>query len=267
MWITLSKVLPYLVMPLSVTLLCLLFGWLLNKAGWRRFGGSLIVIGILVILVFSSPPVANRLLGGLEGWYTPFAPQDAPQAQAIVLLGGAIGLPLSPRSDIRLQNGSDRVRYASQLFHAQKAPYIIITGGNVFEQIEDVQSEAFYISQLLQEWGVPKQAILFEGESRNTHENAVYTREILEARSFDRVLLVTSAFHMPRALPTFRAAGINAWPAPTDINVVNYQQPLLLNYLPSANALASSSNVLREYLGILIYGYLGWLSTDDIFTF
>ena len=100
---------------------------------------------------------------------------------------------------------------------AGKAPLIIVSGGNVFLQ-EGIRPESAYTADLLQEWGIPQSAIIFEGNSRNTRENAVETSRLLKNRQLNRVLLVTSAFHMPRALATFRAVGIDAIPSPSSIS-------------------------------------------------
>ena len=88
-------------------------------------------------------------------------------------------------------------------------------------------------------------------------ENALYTAEILEAQGMGPVLLVTSALHMPRALATFRAAGVDAIPAATDFEVMPRPR-VLLDWLPDAEALAASTRALKEYLGLWVYRYRGW---------
>ena len=111
--------------------------------------------------------------------------------------------------------------------------------------------------RFLADLGVPPEAILLEGRSRNTRENALYTAEILSAEGIDRVLLVTSALHMPRALATFRAAGIDAEPAPTDFEVMP-EPAHLMRWLPDAEALSDSTRALKEYVGWWVYRWRGW---------
>jgi uncharacterized SAM-binding protein YcdF (DUF218 family) len=134
---------------------------------------------------------------------------------------------------------------------------VIVSGGNVFPQSR-VESEAVYTRELLREWGVPADRIVIEGESRNTYENALETKRLLEARGLRKVLLVTSARHMPRALGLFQGAAIDAVPAPTDFRVVSYDQPAVFNWFPNADALAATTDALHEYLGIAYSAWKGW---------
>jgi hypothetical protein len=118
-------------------------------------------------------------------------------------------------------------------------------------------SEAAATRQFLTDLGVPAAALLFEDRSRSTRENARYSAELIQTHGFARVLLVTSAPHMPRALATFHAAGIDAVPAPTDFEVLP-EPPHLLRWLPDAQALADSTRALKEYLGLWVYRWRGW---------
>ena len=246
---------------------CCLIGWVLLRLGARKTGGFLVAAGFLVLLVFSSPWVSTSLNRSLEHAYSPTIAEKAPVAEAIVVLGGGVDVPLSPRVSEELNASGDRVLYTARLYRAGRAPWVFVTGGNVFTQSEQVESESFYMSRLLREWGVHPDRIVTEDSSRNTRENAILTKKLLEEKGIKTILLVTSAFHMPRALATFRGVGINAIPAPTDFRIVNYTQPVLLDFLPSAGALAGSTAALREYLGILVYGLRGWLTTEDIFNY
>jgi uncharacterized SAM-binding protein YcdF (DUF218 family) len=182
-----------------------------------------------------------------------------PGADAIVVLGGGIGGPNPPRLSEDLNGAADRVLHAARLFRAGKAPLVIVSGGNVFPQSR-VESEAIYTRLLLREWGVPVDRVVIEGESRNTFENAVETKKLLGARGLRKVLLVTSARHMPRALGLFQGAGIDALPAPTDFRVVSYDQPAVFNWLPNADALSATTEALHEYLGIAVARLRGWMS-------
>jgi uncharacterized SAM-binding protein YcdF (DUF218 family) len=254
MWVTLSKTLPYLVYPLSITLLLILAALVLPR---RRV--LLLLMGFLILGASSFPPVARSIYGSLEARYPPVEIGKLPNADAIVLLGGALRLPVPPRQDFELTEGSSRVRYAAKLFQAGKAKRLVLSGGNVFEQRRGIQGEAHYMRAFLAELGVPGDVILLEDRSRTTWENAVETRRILERQGLKRVLLVTSAAHMPRALGSFRAAGVDAIPAPTDYRVDERDQPLVLKLLPSADALDKTTEGLREYLGQAVYRLRGWM--------
>ena len=115
------------------------------------------------------------------------------------------------------------------------------------------------MGELLRAWGVPEEAILLETESRNTDENALYSKRPLEAHGLKHILLVTSALHMPRALALFRASGIDAVPAPTDFEVVDRGDRTLMPWLPDAAALEGSTRAIKEYLGLGVYWIQGLL--------
>ena len=108
------------------------------------------------------------------------------------------------------------------------------------------------------EWGVPKDNIFLEGSSRNTRENAVYTRNLVDSINCGEVLLVTSAAHMPRAVAAFRAAGVGVTPVSTDVRVVKGQGMAPFALLPDARALAMTSGALREWIGQWVYSLQGW---------
>jgi uncharacterized SAM-binding protein YcdF (DUF218 family) len=258
MWITLSKTLPYLVYPLTIALLLILVALVLPR---RRvwLGRFFLFMAFLVLAASSFPPVARIVYGSLEARYPPVEISKLANADVIVLLGGGLRLPLPPRQDFELTDSSNRARYAAKLFRAGKANRVLVSGGNLLEQGRGVQPEAHYVRMFLGELGVPSEAILIEDRSRSTWENALETKRILERQGLKRVLLVTSAAHMPRALGSFRAAGIDATPAPTDYRVDEHEEPALLKFLPSADALDKTTEGLREYLGHAVYRLRGWM--------
>jgi uncharacterized SAM-binding protein YcdF (DUF218 family) len=192
----------------------------------------------------------------LEGQFENRTVADLPTADAVVVLGGGIkAVPLDwPYPD--LADGADRVWHTARIYQAGKASRVIISGGRLPWLGERI-AEAEAMQQFLIDLGVPKDALLLEDQSRSTYENALYTAELLQERDLDRVLLVTSALHMPRALATFRAAGVNAVPAPTDFEVIP-EPSHLLRWLPDAGALSASTLALKEYLGLWVYRWRGW---------
>jgi uncharacterized SAM-binding protein YcdF (DUF218 family) len=103
-----------------------------------------------------------------------------------------------------------------------------------------------------------------EPDSRNTYENALFSTRILREKGIQRILLVTSALHMPRSLKLFQAQGLEVIPLPTDYTVTQGDQAQLdarafvLSLLPSAENLALTSRVLKEYIGIIVYDLRGW---------
>jgi uncharacterized SAM-binding protein YcdF (DUF218 family) len=122
--------------------------------------------------------------------------------------------------------------------------------------------EAALVAEVLEELGVPWDAILVEGQSRNTRENALNTAAIWREKGFRRGLLVTSAYHMSRALATFRAAGVNVSPWPVDFRVHPPLVNSVFDVLPDATALELTTISVKEWLGLLVYRWRGWASVD-----
>src|SRR5262249_43177615 len=113
--------------------------------------------------------------------------------------------------------------------------------------------------ELLQTYGVPPDLIIVEGNSRNTHENAINTAAIWRERHFHSGLLVTSATHMPRALASFRKADLDVVPWPADFRGHSY--PLVatvFDLLPDAGALEKTTSAIKEWVGLAVYRLRGW---------
>ncbi len=255
-WVFFSKLLPQLIYPFSVVLYLLLAAVVVLQFRLLKMASRILWLALGVILVCGSP-LGTELFLQHEQQYLPVTIELTPKADAIVVLGGTIRLPIEPR--VGSEIAGNRLLHAFRLYKANKAKLIIVSGGNVFPQ-QRVKSEAHYTAEVLQEWGVRGEDILVEGESRNTHDNAIATKKLMESRQIDKILLVTSGFHMPRALATFRTAGIDAIPTPSSYSIVNYSRPPILNWIPSLGNLGKMQAVIREKLGILVYRYRDWIS-------
>lgn len=221
----------------------------------RRWKGLLAVFISFVILVVAGSPISKRLYAEHERSFPVMPVESSPPGGAIVVLGGDVGIPSSPR--VTSQLNGNRLIHAYRLYQAGKAPVILISAGNVFPQ-EGLEPEAFYSRRLLEEFGVPSDAILVERDSRNTHENAVRTRKILGAIGIDRILLVTSSFHMKRAVLTFEKSGFDVIPSPSGISVVDYAQPRFLDWWPSLGNLKKAQILIHEKIGLMVYRIRGW---------
>lgn len=252
-----SKILPLLVLPLGVTLLlCGAALWSLMRGNTRRAGGFL-VTALLVLWISSTPWVAAAALASLERQYPPVPLERIPESGCAILLGGAVAAGLHPRVDPEFNNAMDRVYKAAQLYRVGKARHLIVTAGNQ-PWSESPTSEAELIREVLVEWGVPEDTILLDGKSRNTRENAVNTKELVDSIGCNDALLVTSAAHMPRALGAFRTVGIPAMPVSTDVRVADSGRLTLLDFVPDAASLAMTSDALREWMGRAYYRWKGW---------
>ena len=253
----LSKILQQFLNPLSLCIWLIIFSALLTL--WRKkLGVTLLFLTAALLWVSSTSAVSSYLIASLERQYLPIPVSKSPKADAIVILGGGVGAAEPPRIEVDLTDASDRILHAARLYKAGKAPLIIATGGaNAW--LGTKTPEAFTMDKLLREWGVPENAIVTEQKSLNTHQNAVNTKHILNQKKLKTVLLVTSASHMPRALATFRSANINAIPSPTDYNIINKEESNILYFLPDIGALGGTMMALKEYLGLVVYRWRGWI--------
>lgn len=248
---TLQKLATFLISPLGTTLILWLLSLVaLHTARPRLHAPArwLAITGLLWLWLWSTPLAAEALARQIEQGTGPRRVQDTPTADVIVVLGGALRParePDLPYPDMGA--GADRVWHAARLYHAGKAPFILASGGNT---TPGAPPEAAAIRDLLRNLGVPAPAIVLEGQSLDTVGNATYSAQIIRQRGWQRVLLVTSALHMPRAMRIFREAGIQATPAPTDIEAPS-KQVELHHLIPTAAALDLSARAVKELAGMI----------------
>jgi uncharacterized SAM-binding protein YcdF (DUF218 family) len=257
-FVLIGKLFLPLIQPLGIASLLWLAAGVAYGLGRRRGGLLFLLSGICLVLVLSSPLVGSRLLRTLEDDFAILAPQALPTADAIVVLGGMTAPLIAPRVDVDVTGSFDRLLHGLRLFRAGKAPHIVLSGGVMAKLVGSTVSEARRLRQLALEYGVPPAALLLEERSRTTRENAVYTQELLQQQGLKRILLVTSAAHMRRAVGVFRAVGIDVVPAPTDVLVVP-KPAHLFSIWPSADGLDYSTRATKEYVGWWVYRLRGWV--------
>jgi uncharacterized SAM-binding protein YcdF (DUF218 family) len=260
----LSKLLPLLIFPLSLA--CLLLAALLVLRRRPRWVLWLGLAAYLLLWCGGNRLVSMALARSLEWQYLP--PPVLPHADAIVLLGGG-ELPQSPPRPLPgLTDAGDRIIYAAWLYQQGAAPHVLASGGIVGVDGPAVQPGAKAMGQLLGVMGVPPDALWLETRSRNTYENAVETKKLLEPKGINRIILVTSALHMPRACAIFAKQGFDVTPAPADYTVTEatwnyYLTPdpaiQLFNLFPTTEALHNTMKAIREYAGIVVYRLRDWL--------
>lgn len=262
MFLFLSKLLPLFIYPLGLSCLLLLLTVVLILKKRSRLALIPVTLTFLILLLSSSPWVSHAIVKSLEFQY--ITQGELPTADAIVVLGGSTSAALPPRPWIEIQGEGDRVLYAAKLYREKKAPRLILSGGRVDWRWNN-GSEAEDMAILLEPMGVPRSAMLLEPRSLNTRENAVNTLEIMKANKIEKILLVTSAMHMPRSMLIFKNLGIDAIPAPTDYTSVQDNpathsslEATILDVLPDAEEIRRTTRVLKEYVGILIYRLRGW---------
>jgi uncharacterized SAM-binding protein YcdF (DUF218 family) len=252
----LDKILSQLIYPLGTSLLLIVIALIGLLLGRRRLAGSAVVVALAWLGIWSLPAVSDQLRLSLESRHPQVAAEELPSADVIILLGG--GMQATPPNwpYPGLGSSADRVWHAARLYHAGKAPVILVSGG-VMGWEGERRSGAQAMREFLIDLGVPTEAVLIEDRSRSTRENAVFSAQILRDQGFDRALLVTSALHMHRSLATFRAVGLNPVAAATDFEVMP-EPNHIKRWLPDAEALHDSTRALHEYIGLITYRLRGW---------
>lgn len=253
----LTKILPLLLMPVPVALAAVLLALIFIARGNRKPAVYCLVLSLLVLWLSSLPVVASQLLLSLESQHRPIAVENVPASDCIVVLGGALEPPTPPRADIELTDSADRVYQAAKLYRAGKGKTIIVAAGNQPWARHPV-SEAQQIGDLLVEWGVPPDSVVLDTRSKNTRENAINAAALIRQRGCRSSLLVTSAWHMPRALAAFSKVGADLFPVPVDMRLVQEDRGSVAQFIPRADALAMTSQALLEWMGIWVYRFRGW---------
>jgi len=274
----LSKLLPLFFYPLglssllvTIALIVLLWrskrsrnsrkpGNIISLFKSNRLASLLLAIALVILLLSSNEFFSKWLVQSLEWQYLPTG--DLPQAEAIVVLGGGTRPRIAPRPWYEVNEAGDRILYGSWLYKQGKAPLLIVTGGRAEWLGEGGNPESEDMAAIAEFVGVPNSVIVQESQSFNTRDNAVNTQQILQKKGLNKILLVTSALHMPRSVEIFRRLAIETIPAPTDFLVVqndnNKGWAAVLDLLPSADALKNTTNAIKEYIGLLIYRLMGW---------
>jgi uncharacterized SAM-binding protein YcdF (DUF218 family) len=273
MFLFFSKLIPLFFYPLGLTCLLLLVALGLLALRRLRWAVGAIALAVVVLWTAANGWVAVALARSLESQSlvlqakTGGSATELPTADAIVVLGGGIKSTEPPRPWIDLADEGDRTIYGVKLYRDRKAPKLIFSGGRIEWRGGGSKSEAAEMAELAGAMGVPNEDMLRDDTSLNTRENAVNVKAIMDRERISRILLVTSAMHMPRSLAIFQKLGIQAIAAPTDFlfsdrDAAERQssiQAIALNLLPDADNLRVTTRAIKEYVGMLAYWLRGWL--------
>jgi uncharacterized SAM-binding protein YcdF (DUF218 family) len=261
----LSKLVPLALYPLGLALLLQIGGLLARR---RRWGRWLSAGGIALLALASMPWVSRQLLWGLEEPAARVTPNTLPQADAVVVLGGGLQPALPPRREVEVNDAGDRLLTGVGLVRTGLAPWLLVSGGRVtFRAGDPSPTEAQSARELALRLGIPAERILLSGKARNTAEEARALERMARARGWRSVLLVTSASHMMRSLSTFRRlTDLRITPVACDFRLPVRRllgrptaTSVLIDLLPSADALAVTTVAAREHLGQWFYRLRGWM--------
>jgi uncharacterized SAM-binding protein YcdF (DUF218 family) len=242
-----EKFLVSLTYPPTLSFWVGLCGLLLMILRWRKTAVALCSFALSWSLLWSVPVASDWLRGTLENRYPVMDEAALPRVDAVVVLGGGNDYAWLERAQVHPdQLEGSRLAAGARAWLAGRAQVVVLSGGGGGGNGD---SEAYRMAEAIARLGVPASALMLEEHSRDTRDNARNTTAMLRGRGMQRVLLVTSSLHMPRASLLFREAGVEVLPVPVlePANRATWRQ----RWFPSRRALWRSGRAWKEYAGLM----------------
>ena len=241
--IYLHKILPLIASPLFLIFFLIILGTIIKSKKITLFG--------VVILIFCSLPIiSDKLIHYLEKDYTLQDASAINNADAIVVLSGMLKtIKVDDKLKYEFGGAVDRILSGIDLFKNNKASLLILTKGQLPWSLGMPEGE--YLKEFAIKFGVPEESILLTDNVQNTDQEAKSVKKLLNSNDA-KVILITSAFHMPRAKKVFEASNIKVIPFAVDF-INSHQKLTFMSFIPSAGALSGTSFFVREMIGRLYY--------------
>ena len=260
MFFVLSKTLGIMLLPSNFLIGIGLLGAVLLATRWASAGRKLLIASVVLLAICGFSPLANLLFYPLEQRFAPWDERGAPDG--IIVLGASIDADISAgRGTPVVRSSADRIIAAAALAHRYPNARVVFSGGSA-NLISNDAREADFAGAVFESLGIAKSRLTMERRSRNTQENAEFSRALIAPKEGERWLLVTSAFHMPRSVGLFRKAGFSVEPFPVDWRVGGRDQ-LLAFSSTAVDGLGRTDVAVREWIGLGAYWATGKI--DDLF--
>lgn len=243
MTLYLHKILPILFLPSGFIILLVLFGLLKRKP-------LLIWLGLILFYFFATPVVSDTIFSYVEKGQLRKDLKNVPSADAIVVLGGMFNYVKTENGGMNEWGDPDRFFGGIELYKAGIAPEIIFTGAKMPWAEKDQETEGESLKNYAIDMGVPDSVIKISGLVTTTEDESKEVKKLLPTSK--NIILVTSAFHMPRAKSLFERQGFNVITYPVD-SKVSLEGRTVLDYLPNAESFRNSETGIRELIGRLFY--------------
>jgi uncharacterized SAM-binding protein YcdF (DUF218 family) len=250
-----AKILGFFALPSNILISLGLLGILLTATRFDRAGRRLALASLVLLAIAGWSPLGNALILPLEERFPPFdASRGAPTG--IISLGGAFDAVVSAaRGEVALNEAAERLTAMAELVRRYPEAHIVFSGGSG-RLIYGGATEAELAARLFESFGIVKSRVILESRSRDTDENARFTRELVQPRPDERWLIVTSAHHMPRAIGSFRAAGFPVAAFPVDYRTRGAAD-LLRPFASLGDGLRRTDTAAREWIGLVVYRLTG----------
>lgn len=259
MFFTLSKIAWFVLSPVNLVILLAAFAGLLAFTRFARSARWLGLLALTGLVLLSFSPLPRMLVRPLEDRFPQQGAAKGPVA-GVIVLGGAIGVA---RGDVVLNYAAARMTKAVELARLHPQARIVFTGGGASLLSPIVRTEADGAKLLFDSLGLPPEQLVLEDKSRNTRENASFTRRLVDPKPGERWLLLTSAWHMPRAIGVFRKAGFHVEAFPVDFISGGESADFTRPYARAPRGLGIADDALKEWVGLLAYWLAGY--TDALF--
>lgn len=255
MFFVLSKTLGYLLLPTNFLIAIGFVGAVLMATRFSSLGRKLVIASVLLLVICGLSPLGKALLYPLEQRFPPWdASRGAPDG--IIILGASIEADLSVAHGTPVVRGApDRIIAGAALARRYPNARVVFSGGSA-NLISNDAREADYAGAIFESLGVDKSRLIMERQSRNTKENADFSKALVGPKEGERWVLVTSAFHMPRSVGLFRKAGFAVEPYPVDWRVGGPDDLMTLSNV-TVEGLARTDLAIREWMGLFAYRLTG----------
>jgi uncharacterized SAM-binding protein YcdF (DUF218 family) len=260
MFFYLAKVVWFVMQPSTLIALLIGYGSILIWTGWARWGRRFVTIGAILLLLAGLSPLGNALILPLENRFPRADLEVPPPPTGFVILGGSEDVLVeSARKAPALTEAAERLVEGAILARRFPDAKIAFAGGDA-GVLYHADTEAQGAEKLLTSLGVPRDRLILESKSRDTYENAVFLKEELtrlgDLGPGKRWLLITSGYHMPRAMGVFRKAGFDIEPWPVDYRTRG-KADLLRPFDKVSEGLRRVDIASREWVGLLVYWLTG----------
>jgi uncharacterized SAM-binding protein YcdF (DUF218 family) len=255
MFFVLSKILGFFALPSNLLVTLGIAGLVLARTRFARAGHRLAAAALILLAIVGLSSFGKALIEPLEDRFPPWDATRGPPA-GIVVLGGAVDPGfVAARGAADINEAAERLAVVPALAGRYPLARIIYSGGDA-GLVFHGKTEAHYAAALIESFGVAKNRLTLEERSRNTAENAVYSKALAAPKPGERWLLVTSAYHMPRAIGAFRKAGFDVDAYPVDYRTAGAED-LLIPFEDAASGLRHTDIAAREWVGLLVYWITG----------
>jgi uncharacterized SAM-binding protein YcdF (DUF218 family) len=246
MFFVLSKTVGFIAVPSNLIVMIGLAGIALLPTRFARAGRRLVVASVIFIVAIWALPIGNALSLPLEERFPPWDPAQGTPA-GVIVIGGVINPWRSAaRGQVSLDEAAERLTSAVELARQYPTARIVFAG----------RSEAHFAVRFFENLGVPPNRITAETQSRNTAENAVFTKRLIAPKPGERWLLVTSAMHMPRAIGAFHQAGFPVEAYPVDYQTAGWEDLWVFSGSLDSS-IGKTDAAVHEWLGLFVYWVAG----------